>query len=256
MDDYEATRIVFSRVQNLDPENASKIMGLILLQDHGEKEMIRLAFGPEALIHSIVLKAKTELKFTSSRPKINHPALAISNPDDFFIAPQNFSAAACGNGGGGDGIDELPLKDQLSFENPDFFYPPPPASPTGGDRMFAGGWSDEVGLGLGWRPCLYFARGYCKNGGSCRFSHSGGGELGLKSTVAADGGGGGGRADVVEQCSDFLLRSKSALQQRLAAAAFGNCNFFPYSPPAASDFLLQQQQNEMRRYRMVFFFFK
>ncbi|XP_010512765.1 PREDICTED: zinc finger CCCH domain-containing protein 46-like [Camelina sativa] len=61
MDVYEATRIVLSRIQSLDPANASKIMGLLLLQDHGEKEMIRLAFGPQNLLHSVIAKAKKEL---------------------------------------------------------------------------------------------------------------------------------------------------------------------------------------------------
>ncbi|XP_010468845.1 PREDICTED: zinc finger CCCH domain-containing protein 46-like isoform X1 [Camelina sativa] len=61
MDVYEATGIVLSRIQSLDPANASKIMGLLLLQDHGEKEMIRLAFGPQNLLHSVIAKAKKEL---------------------------------------------------------------------------------------------------------------------------------------------------------------------------------------------------
>ena len=60
MDSYEATKMVFSRIQNLDPENASKIMGYLLLQDHGDREMIRLAFGPETLLHNLILQAKTQ----------------------------------------------------------------------------------------------------------------------------------------------------------------------------------------------------
>ncbi|KAM1037730.1 hypothetical protein ACFX15_031883 [Malus domestica] len=52
MDSYEATRTEFSRIQNLDPKNASKkIMGLLLIQDHGEKGMISLSFGLEAFLH-------------------------------------------------------------------------------------------------------------------------------------------------------------------------------------------------------------
>ncbi|VAH42090.1 unnamed protein product [Triticum turgidum subsp. durum] len=43
MDAYEATKVVFARIQGLDPDHAAKIMGLLLIQDHGEKEMIRLA---------------------------------------------------------------------------------------------------------------------------------------------------------------------------------------------------------------------
>ncbi|XP_065009419.1 zinc finger CCCH domain-containing protein 53-like isoform X2 [Musa acuminata AAA Group] len=61
MDANEATRMVFSKIQNLDPENAPRIMGLLLLQDDAEKEVIRLAFGHEALLHAVVVKAKEEL---------------------------------------------------------------------------------------------------------------------------------------------------------------------------------------------------
>lgn len=61
MDAYEATKVVFARIQGLDPDHAAKIMGYLLIQDHGEKEMIRLAFGPEALLHSVMAKARTEL---------------------------------------------------------------------------------------------------------------------------------------------------------------------------------------------------
>lgn len=283
MDDYEATKIVYSRVQNLDPENASKIMGILLLQDHGEKEMIRLAFGPEALIHSIILKARNEFNLNNptssiSRPRVNLPSLSIppipisnqpfSNPDEFLNSKPLFSKNGGVGVGGPDFVDEFQIQDHLSFltdcENPDFFYPPPPspsdfpASPTGGDMMYGGGnWAEEAGLGLGWRPCLYYARGFCKNGSGCRFFHSGGGELGLK----ADGCG-GGRAEMVEQCNDLvLLRSKSGLQQRLGVCSSANninnnnSGFFPYSP-AGSDLLLQQQQNEMRRYLTILFSFK
>ena len=28
-----------------------------------------------------------------------------------------------------------------------------------------------VGSALAWKPCMYFARGYCKNGSNCRFLH-------------------------------------------------------------------------------------
>ncbi|KAJ6387876.1 hypothetical protein OIU77_026442 [Salix suchowensis] len=95
MDGYEATRIVFSRIQNLDPENASKIMGLLLIQDHGEKEMIRLAFGPETLVHSVILKARKELGLgsptnTSSSPSSPSP-LYSSNP--IAISRQNNSSS-------------------------------------------------------------------------------------------------------------------------------------------------------------------
>ncbi|CAD6216636.1 unnamed protein product [Miscanthus lutarioriparius] len=65
-DAYEATKVVFSRIQALHPDHAAKIMGFLLLQDHGEKEMIRLAFGPEALFHTVMAKARKDLGLLSA----------------------------------------------------------------------------------------------------------------------------------------------------------------------------------------------
>ncbi|KAA8515613.1 hypothetical protein F0562_018776 [Nyssa sinensis] len=366
MDAYEATRIVFSRIQNLDPENASKIMGLLLIQDHGEKEMIRLAFGPEALVQSVILKARKDLGFSSNMPSspsspsvpflsgsppislsrqnssssrllsggggINLPSpLSIPNPSsstsswaascfsDFqnpedLIGTANSSAsyaAVTSNGIGNLAIasssssmnssaspfygsratdirDEFQLQDQLSFlndgsptlgpKNPDLFYSQPDlaSSPggNGGDTIFfpsyggvAPNWSGSVnGLphrrtcsvsdiclgsddpagGFGWKPCLYFARGYCKNGTSCRFLHGN-----LADPAAADGAaivGSPSKLEIMEHCQE--LRSKSAQQQRLAAASqLIAPSSFPYSAAAANkclNLLLQQQTDGQR----------
>ncbi|KAI9398622.1 hypothetical protein POPTR_003G204300v4 [Populus trichocarpa] len=329
MDAYEATRIVFSRIQNLDPENASKIMGLLLIQDHGEKEMIRLAFGPEALVHSVILKARKELGLSSptnlstspsspshlyssnpiaisrqnssstSRLGFNiPPSLAIPNPssnnssswsdlpnpDDLMISPNDSSLNPASvpfyangvRGGESDLMDEFQLQDQLSFLNDnsqnlgpkssDLFYPQLDAlsSPTGASdsMMFPSYWggsvhrrscsvsdvlgSEDPNSGFGWRPCLYFARGYCKNGSNCRFVHGGLGELDGAGVVSSPNG--NNKIDMMDQCHE-LLRSKSAHQQRLAAASqlmSGSAASFPYSPKSMN-FLLQQQQNDSQR---------
>ncbi|KAF8403751.1 hypothetical protein HHK36_011855 [Tetracentron sinense] len=372
MDAYEATRIVFSRIQSLDPENASKIMGLLLIQDHGEKEMIRLAFGPEALVHSVVLKSRSDLGLSSNTPSTpstpsspspflsNSNSISISrqnsssssrilggglnlpssltvpnpsssssswapsvfsdlqNPDD-LISPNSTSAsyaaavaaAAAMNGisnmgvgsssslptttssspfygTGSDLIDEFQLQDQLSFlndssptlgpKNSELFFPQPDSatSPSGSDAMLfpygATNWgtsmhghphrrscsvtdiclgSEEAGSGYAWKPCLYFARGYCKNGTSCRFFHGSLSDSG--SLVAGDAAaivGSPGKLDVVEQCQE-LLRAKTTQQQRLAAASQLMASAsFPYTAASASkcmNFLLQQQQNDTQR---------
>ncbi|XP_072959855.1 zinc finger CCCH domain-containing protein 53-like [Typha angustifolia] len=195
MDAYEATRIVFSRIQNLDPEHAAKIMGLLLLQDHGEKEMIRLAFGPEALLHSVILKARKDLGlFPISTPS------SPSSPSPFLLSRQNscrFLGTTVASSppsswvnelaGGGELLDDFQLQDQLCF-----------------------------GAEFGCKPCLYFARGYCKNGTSCRFLH--------------------GLPDEDQHGQDLLLRSKSCA--------------LPFSPTGSSnkclDFLLQQQSESQR----------
>ncbi|GAB4832235.1 hypothetical protein Ancab_006249 [Ancistrocladus abbreviatus] len=355
MDAYEATKTVFSRIQNLDPDNASKIMGLLLIQDHGEKEMIRLAFGPENLLHSVVLKARQELGVSSNTPStpstpsspspfLNTNAnplslsrqnsasstsrfissnglripssLAVSNlpspssvsppswgatvfsdfqnPDE-LISPNSSSASyvASNNGisssgvssslnsstppfyanGGRELLDEIQLQEQLSFlndssptiglKNPDLYYPQPDlaASPTtgGGDSVpFPHNWgggggmhrrsfsvsdisSDDPTSGLGWKPCLYFARGYCKNGASCRFVHGGLTDSDGLSVSPS-------KFEMMEQCHE-LLRSKSLQHHKMMAASqlMASANSYPFSANKCLSFLAQQQQNESQR---------
>ncbi|CAA2935721.1 zinc finger CCCH domain-containing 53-like isoform X1 [Olea europaea subsp. europaea] len=344
MDAYEATKTVFQRIQSLYPENASKIMGILLLQDHGEKEMIRLAFGPESLVHSVILKATKDFGLASSNtsstpsspspsPFSNSLSLSSTNSSSRLLGGVNFpsplsipiqsstavsswanssfsdfqtqddlispgSAPVAYNAttssamnsaalpfyatGEVDLIDELHLQDQLSFLNdgspllmpksPDMFYPQQdlassPSGNGGGEGMLftsyggaADNWGgdsfdglphrrscsasdvclgpDDLGGGFGWKPCLYFARGYCKNGTSCRFVH---GENGADDASMV---GSPSKFEMMEQCQQ-LLRSKSVQQQRLAAASqlMASTNF-PYSPGATNrcmNLLLQQQ---------------
>ncbi|XP_022756226.1 zinc finger CCCH domain-containing protein 53-like isoform X1 [Durio zibethinus] len=320
MDSYEATRIVFSRIQNLDPENASKIMGYLLIQDHGEKEMIRLAFGPEALIHSLILKAKTHLGLSISNPptpstpsspspfssrlsplSIPSSRLTNTNTTNGFeitnasspstntwpplsrrpISPSSNSSlsyasivngtsnsangsgslpsiASCGNTcNDNEFIGDYQFQDHLSFLNdskPEDFYDPRldlAMSPTGyadsplHRRSFSvpglcfG--AEDVNSGVGWKPCLYFARGFCKNGTSCRFVHG-------DCTDGAVLVGSPSKLNELEQCQG-LLRSKALQQQqqqqKLAAASqFMAGPSFPYSK--CVNFLLQQQNDSQR----------
>ncbi|KAF9619702.1 hypothetical protein IFM89_008379 [Coptis chinensis] len=90
MDAYEATRIIFSRIQSIDPENAAKIMGFLLIQDHGDKEMIRLAFGPESHIHSLILKACNELGLSPTAS----PFFPLSRQNSSRLLRSHSSASA------------------------------------------------------------------------------------------------------------------------------------------------------------------
>ena len=55
-------------MRTLDPENGSKMMGLLLIQDNSDKELIRLAFGPEHLLHALVATARAELAGKPASP--------------------------------------------------------------------------------------------------------------------------------------------------------------------------------------------
>ncbi|GMI97414.1 hypothetical protein like AT3G51950 [Hibiscus trionum] len=235
MDSYEATRIVLSRIQSLDPENASKIMGYLLIQDHGEKEMIRLAFGPEAHIHSLILKAKTHLGLSVSNPPTPSTPLSPSP----FSSSSNLSYASVVNGSSaianGNGV-----VDDYQFQDPEGFLAMHDSLLHRRSFSVPGlcfGAADDVNSGIGWKPCLFFARGFCKNGASCRFLHG--------DCAAADGG---AALNELEQYQE-LLRSKVLQQQKLASSASqfmaAGASSFPYSKSLN---LLLQQQNDTHSY--------
>lgn len=310
----------------MDPENASKIMGLLLLQDHGEKEMIRLAFVPESLLHSVIFKARNELGISLNSPSTpqspspfhsSNPVpisrqnsnssrlinsgmtlpsnLSIPNPNSASWATlselqnhddspsMNNSSPFYGNGGvSNDSIDEFHLQDQLSFlndgKNSDLFYSQSElsSSPSNGGSVgngvdpsffpsygYGGGSvhrrscsvndaaclvSEDPNSGLGWKPCLYYARGYCKNGTSCRFLHGGFGDG--EGVPSMDGS--PNKIEMMDQCHEQLLRSKSLQQQRLAAASqLMATSPFPYSPKSMSLLLQQQQLSDSQRYNKL-----
>uniref|UniRef100_A0A0D9VTK9 C3H1-type domain-containing protein n=1 Tax=Leersia perrieri TaxID=77586 RepID=A0A0D9VTK9_9ORYZ len=315
MDAYEATKVVFSRIQALDPDHAAKIMGLLLIQDHGDKEMIRLAFGPEALLHSVMAQARKDLaalppasassstsptspfllsRQNSGRGGAPSPSpLSVSSPSSWAQA-QPFSRS---NGaadevvssgeelispanappffprGGVDALlDDFQLQEQLAFlnegggVNPGHPLPAfdgaecrsPGPGESGGMFPYGLGWANggpghrrsasvnELclggggGDGFGWKPCLYYARGFCKNGSSCRFVHGGISDDAAMDAAAAE----------QQQCQDFLLRSKSQRLSPAAAFPFSPTGSLPGSPSAATkclSLLLQQQHNDNQR---------
>ncbi|KAL8154956.1 hypothetical protein AgCh_000358 [Apium graveolens] len=316
MDSYEATKIVLSRIQKLDPENATKIIGLLLIQDHGEKEMIRLAFGPESLVHSVIVKARNDLGLFSCK---NSPLSSPSTPcsplpfsrqnssnsrgfsgvnlpsplsipshngvfsSNSFPSPHgvsNLGNVSClssmmsskalpfyGNGESSDLIDEIPMPFLNDGSNLcDFHYPQPDlaSSPDSNVEamLFNSSWgggnhkrscsvsdtylnSDDPSEGFGWKPCLYFAKGYCKNGANCRFVHGGG-------LCDSDGNsnmaGSQNKIEIMERCHE-LLRSKSAQQQRLAAVSqfMSGGTSFCYSPRAAAALMMGDEVNKFSR---------
>ncbi|GMN26208.1 hypothetical protein TIFTF001_001223, partial [Ficus carica] len=201
MDSYEASRTVFSRIQSLEPENASKIMGYFLIQDYGEKEMIRLAFGPETLLQNLILKAKTHLGIL---PK----SLPISRPNPFPSPPLSYASVLNRTSSSSTSLytpttdlveDFSPTAAAAAYEDLQQSY----AVPGGG--LYFGSSSEDVSsaAGLGFKPCLYYARGFCKNGNTCRFFH---GDSPAES------------CNEIEQCQEFL-RLKAAQSQFIAGAS-------------------------------------
>ncbi|CAN4117991.1 unnamed protein product [Withania somnifera] len=293
MDAYEATKTVLSRIQNLDPENASKIMGYILIQDQGDKEMIRLAFGPETLLVSLINQAKVHLGLSSNTPSANasklnpfhqsSPRIMIpgngfssspssspwsSNGSPVFSRSPRPMATAAGSSslsyaaivnGSSNSVSgsstpfydpnndeygcnvQVQVQEHLSFldESLDPIISPSGRSdslvfPYGNSEetphhlhrrscsvndVFLGGTDENIG-GFGWRPCMYYARGFCKNGNSCKFLHNGLPD----SSSSPDGPGPNvGSPSKVDSFDDFLrmkaLQQQQQHQQRFASAS-------------------------------------
>ncbi|XP_060197208.1 zinc finger CCCH domain-containing protein 22-like isoform X1 [Lycium barbarum] len=186
MDAYEATKTVLSRIQSIDPENASKIMGYILIQDQGDKEMIRLAFGPESHLISVINQAKTRLGLSSNTSSVPYPF-------------QQSSPRMIPNNNGGNVFDQLSssFDDSIVFveennrqQNQLFQH----RRSCSVNDVFLGGGSDDR------NPyCMYYARGFCKNGNNCNFMH------GDESNI---------------ECFDEFLRVKALQQQQMQQQRF------------------------------------
>uniref|UniRef100_A0A803KM97 Uncharacterized protein n=1 Tax=Chenopodium quinoa TaxID=63459 RepID=A0A803KM97_CHEQI len=269
MESYEATRAVFSMVQSIDPENASKIMGYILIH-HTEKDMIRFAHGSESLIFSILNRAKNDLGLlsntSSASPSMansshaSHP-ITISRPNPLSLSlpsprlpnngfnpssPSSPSVWAHHHSLSPNSLSYAAVEQNLGFLNDPFsknveFFEQVPSSidlaVSPGCRSDSMGaypfWensssassadnsahfhrrsasfndcyygTDDSTSGFGFKPCLYYSRGFCKNGNACN------------------------KYDAFEQCQEEIFRSKLAQQQRLAAQLMSGGMNLPYN---------------------------
>ncbi|TYI65012.1 hypothetical protein E1A91_D09G127900v1 [Gossypium mustelinum] len=305
MDLYDTTNVLFTKIKVLDPENASKVMGYILIQDLADRDLLRLAYGPDSLLHSLVLKAKAYLGLSSntfSAPSLNpisRPNSSNSNnsqnplpPSSPTLIPRNgfleFSKKApswCpasspksspflsyesirsgslsvpqrSGDSNTDFIDETQMSDYFSFlndssssKNEDF---------VGHRRSFSAsdacfGTAEEAG-GFGgfmgcYKPCLYFARGFCKNGDNCKFSHGLGG---LTDNVDVNGAvvGSPSKMDFLYHQHEEIMRMRAAAaHQRLAAAQLMGGASSPLPYEKNMNVLLQHQTDAQRAAALMY----
>ncbi|KAI4305024.1 hypothetical protein L6164_028415 [Bauhinia variegata] len=107
--------------------------------------------------------------------------------------------------------------------------------------------ADEVGSPIGSKTCLYFARGFCKNGNNCKFAHS----VLTDSPEASSGSaivGSPSRFEWFQQQRDEFMRLKAVQKQRLAAL---QAQHLPGGSSSASEkyfnFLMQQHNSDPQR---------
>lgn len=131
---YEATKVVFARLQALEPNLAPNIIGMLLTKDNNEMDMIHLACGPDNLLQSIIAKVRTDL---TNKP--SPPMASWGFPSDIG-EEASFSIDKVGCDGG----------EEFSSKEYDWKLP------IGGNhhRSFL---SSTVNT-PGWKPCLYYQR--------------------------------------------------------------------------------------------------
>ncbi|KAJ0229832.1 RNA-binding [Hirschfeldia incana] len=218
MDPGDPTSILFTKIRTLEPDFASKIIGYLLLQDLGNTDLMRLALGPDTLLHSVCLKAKSALGLSSngsssssiSRPINIHRHSPRNGFMDFSRNPLSpsvgsspFQESSSLFASDGDVVDEQQLgNNYLSFLNnndessADLF--------DNGDahlhkRSFSASDVCETGFG---------------GGGYGRFNP------GLGDDFDSLPPGGFGSPDYVSRQAEEIARMKLAQRQRLAAAQF------------------------------------
>ncbi|KAL7216408.1 hypothetical protein ACSBR1_028364 [Camellia fascicularis] len=171
MDLPESTKVVYDRIQKLEPENASKILGYLLIQDHGDRDMIRLVFSPDKLLHSLINKAKTDLglsptpvsdlplQFTPFSPSLPRP---LSSPSSLRATNAYWDPQ----------LEFLSLEDQLDSVNSvgsdfssNYYYPESTLGPRNSQRRSPSLPEFPVKI------CHYFTKGFCKHGNNCRYFH-------------------------------------------------------------------------------------
>jgi Zinc finger C-x8-C-x5-C-x3-H type (and similar)/OST-HTH/LOTUS domain len=147
MEVSECTNIVLNRIEKFEPENATKIMGYLLL-NHPYEEILKYALGSDKKIISLILEAKSYLM--SAPRSFIPPRLApqcIPFPVTFIPQVPPFELAP-------------------SYGNSQLRIPPNMIVQPNSTQLNHNLCTDSS------QVCHYYLnKGYCKNGPRCRFMH-------------------------------------------------------------------------------------
>ncbi|KAJ8432085.1 hypothetical protein Cgig2_024695 [Carnegiea gigantea] len=197
MDFSEAMKIVTSRIEEIEPGHAYKIVGYLLLQEGGGQDIIRLAFSPDPVIKSVINQVKTILGLSAPNHQLIYvpisPPQSIEPPSiadlplqlNPYRAPSH-SRAYSWNASWDSQPQGYSLEDQFQH-----FLNLNDGLDSGnlvGSELAANSYYSEQGVddyicktrvsrrthSLSEFPpkvCHYFNKGFCKHGNSCKYFH-------------------------------------------------------------------------------------
>ncbi|XP_021865081.2 zinc finger CCCH domain-containing protein 18 isoform X2 [Spinacia oleracea] len=235
MDLSESTKIVSSRIQEIEPEHASKIVGY-LLQDDGDQDMIRLAFSPDNVIRIVISNAKHTLGLSPPKQQQQQQQLqqqlqqhlqqqqqqmvyaSLNNPIQYCNPYQGFPdsrvystssrpLSSCRNVQITNALEDQ-LQRSLKFEDDNLHL----RNSVNSEFLNNDGYHDQPGFVVNGtsrrlrsliefppKVCHYFSKGFCKHGDNCMFLHSSSSSssssLGSNNTGYGNGNGNGNGND-------------------------------------------------------------
>ncbi|KAL9294859.1 putative transcription factor C3H family [Arabidopsis thaliana] len=183
----EATNVVHNRIHQLEPENASKIIGyLLLMQDQNDRDMIRLAFCPDSVMRSMINCVKCELAKNShynNIPSSDHiqirkfGSFSGSSNQSLLVSASPPSVLSMGTSFWENTNDmDSSLKDNVQFLNFEDSVTSPEFSTSffSQEKQSLSLRTSRRSLSLPEFPlkiCHYFNKGFCKHGNNCRYFH-------------------------------------------------------------------------------------
>nr|XP_018682317.1 PREDICTED: zinc finger CCCH domain-containing protein 54-like [Musa acuminata subsp. malaccensis] len=176
MDNSELAKVILSRIQKLDPENALKIMGCIFLKEPTNQELVQLALGSDNMLVSRISDAKSMLSnsdmqfgsnhhgsYNSHVPKpylnLQHVSGQCSPYKDLIVDEYSFD----------EHTNFLGLKEQLEIANQMENDCLPEVSHHG--KLTLRTRRRSCSPSKSSKVCHFFNKGYCKHGRSCGFLH-------------------------------------------------------------------------------------
>lgn len=211
MEFSEYTQILFNRIKKIEPENVSKIIGYLLLQGHGDQEIVQLAMCPDTVIQEVIYKTKVELQQLALKsgsppisPSMNSASPGSEFPSQFppfspatsrpFLSPRRLQVTSpvweqqlAANSdfmpsGYLDSVSDIQTQNQLlnledqmeslNLGNCGFSNDYCYSDAAfGGNLGLRSGRRHQNLLDFPVKTCHYFNKGYCKHGSNCRYFH-------------------------------------------------------------------------------------